>query len=120
MSEDSLQSLRARLAQVDDLERAAAVLEWDHQTYMPPAADHARAAQLATLHRLAHEIFVAEETGRLLADLQSSAADLPADSAVIPDARRRLLTDGQQCVPTTWRSFDRRFAGLDAHRRRVS
>lgn len=80
MSEESLQSLRARLAQVDDLERAAAVLEWDHQTYMPPAADHARAAQLATLHRLAHEIFVAEETGRLLADLQSSAADLPADS----------------------------------------
>ena len=37
--EEKLQQLRSRLAQVDDLGRAAAVLEWDHQTYMPPAAD---------------------------------------------------------------------------------
>jgi carboxypeptidase Taq len=78
--EEQLQQLRIRLAQVDDLERAAAVLDWDQQTYMPPAADAARARQLGTLHRLAHEIFVAEETGRLLADLQTAAAGLPADS----------------------------------------
>ena len=40
--EEKLQQLRSRLAQVDDLGRAAAVLEWDHQTYMPPAADATR------------------------------------------------------------------------------
>ena len=93
--EEKLQQLRSRLAQVDDLGRAAAVLEWDHQTYMPPAADATRARQLATLHRLAHEIFVAEETGRLLADLHSAAADLPPDS------------DEVRLLQVTQRDYDR-------------
>ncbi len=78
--EEKLQQLRARLAQVDDLGRAAGLLGWDQQTYMPPAGDASRAQQLATLNRLAHEIFTAEETGRLLADLRSLGDALPGDS----------------------------------------
>jgi carboxypeptidase Taq len=63
---DALSSLRERLAEVFDLSRAAAVLEWDQETYMPPGGADARAAQVATLRRLAHERFTADEVGAWL------------------------------------------------------
>ncbi|GAK57818.1 carboxypeptidase Taq [Candidatus Vecturithrix granuli] len=64
-----LQQLKDILAEVDDLMRAAAVLQWDLETYMPPGGVEARSQQLATLERLAHTRFVSEEVGRLLEDL---------------------------------------------------
>ena len=60
---DPLAALRDRLAEVSDLQRAAAVLEWDQETYMPPGAAEARAHQVATLRRLAHERFTDEAVG---------------------------------------------------------
>lgn len=33
---EKFDELKARLAEISDLERAAAVLGWDQQTYMPP------------------------------------------------------------------------------------
>src|SRR5690554_2351855 len=41
-----LDALKARLATVSDLNAAAAVLEWDQGTFMPPAAAEARADRL--------------------------------------------------------------------------
>ena len=50
----SLDTLKARLLEVDDLSNAAALLRWDQSTYMPPEGAPARGRQLATLSRLAH------------------------------------------------------------------
>ncbi|MEX1019297.1 MAG: carboxypeptidase M32 [Litorilinea sp.] len=47
--------LRDKLAEIDDIQAAAAVLGWDMTTYMPPGGSAARGRQLATLARLAHE-----------------------------------------------------------------
>jgi carboxypeptidase Taq len=69
--------LRAILAEVDDLRRAAAVLGWDRQTYMPPAGSGGRGEQLATLQRLAHERFTSAEVGELLEALRERAAAEP-------------------------------------------
>jgi carboxypeptidase Taq len=74
-----LQQLAARLGQVDDLQRASAVLEWDQQTYMPPGGAQARAEQMATLEEMAHSIFVSDETGRLLEELRPRLAEWPYD-----------------------------------------
>lgn len=63
---DALPPLRTRLAEVFDLGRAAAVLEWDQETYMPPGGADARAAQVATLRRLAHERFTDDAVGAWL------------------------------------------------------
>lgn len=63
---EPLQQLKDRLAVVADLRAAAAVLEWDQETYMPPGAAEARALQLSTLKRLAHEHFTDDEIGSLL------------------------------------------------------
>jgi carboxypeptidase Taq len=63
---DAMERLRAILAEADDLQRAAAVLAWDRQTYMPPAGGPGRGEQLATLQRLAHERLTSPEVGELL------------------------------------------------------
>ena len=75
-----LQRLREALGEVADLERASAVLGWDQETYMPPGGVEDRAAQLATLSRLAHERFTSDEVARLLERAASEVADQAPDS----------------------------------------
>lgn len=78
--EAKYKELKARLAEVDDLHAAAAVLEWDQNTYMPPGGAPARARQIATLERLAHEKLTDAELGRLLDDLRPYEEGLPYDA----------------------------------------
>jgi carboxypeptidase Taq len=70
------EELTARLGEVADFNSAAGVLSWDQQTYMPPGAIRARAQQLTTLRRTAHERFTSDEIGQLLDDLEPQAAEL--------------------------------------------
>lgn len=77
---EKLRELKARLIEINDLESAAALLHWDQATYMPPGGAPARARQLATLGRLAHEKFIDPAIGRLLDELQSYEEDLSFDS----------------------------------------
>jgi len=76
----ALDTLKARLLEVDDLSNAAALLRWDQTTYMPPEGAPARGRQLATLSRLAHELFTHAETGRLLDAAAKETASLPFES----------------------------------------
>lgn len=82
-------TLRNRLGWIHDLKASAAVLEWDQETYLPDGATALRAAQVATLHRLAHEAFTDAETGRLLdaAERQADPAE-EAEGALIDVTRR--------------------------------
>ena len=75
-----LQELRARLAEGADLRRAAGVLGWEQRVTMPPRGTEARADQLATLGRIAHERFVDDEVGRLLDAAEPLVESLPDDS----------------------------------------
>ena len=79
---EALPGLRQRMARVTDLRAAEAVLSWDQETYMPPGAIEARAAQLTTLARVAHEEFVAEEIAALLEAAEAEAEGLDYDSDV--------------------------------------
>jgi len=67
------QALLSRLSDVTSLEQAAAALGYDQQTAMPPGGAQGRARQLALLSRLSHDMFTAEETGRLL---EAAAAEV--------------------------------------------
>ncbi len=75
-----LDELRARLAEGADLRRAAAVLGWEQRVSMPPRGTEARADQLATLGRIAHERFVDDEVGRLLDAAEPLVESLPYDA----------------------------------------
>ena len=68
-----LQTLKMRLAEVVDLQRSAALLSWEQQTYMPPGGAKARAEQLATLQGLAHRLFITDEIGGLVKELSNSS-----------------------------------------------
>ena len=72
--------LKNRLMEIDDIGQAESVLGWDMETMMPPKGAAARAEQLSTLARLAHEKFISPEMGRLLDDLRSYGESLPYDS----------------------------------------
>jgi carboxypeptidase Taq len=98
-----LNQLREKLAEISDLKFAAAVLNWDQQTYMPRKGDQDRGYQLSTLDRLAHVMFTSDTVGRLLEDLQPYAAQLPDDS---DEARLIKVTSREYTknlkVPSEW------------------
>ena len=75
-----LQELKNRLIEINDIESAASVLDWDQATYMPSGGASARGRQLATLRQIAHEKFTDAAIGQLLEDLRSYEASLVYDS----------------------------------------
>lgn len=72
--------LKTRLAAIHDINKTASLLGWDQQVMMPRGGSGARAEQLATLGRLAHELFIDSAIGRLLDELAPYEASLPYDS----------------------------------------
>ena len=88
---DRLSALRARLEEIDDIQRAAAVLGWDQMTYMPEGGNRGRGEQLATLASLAHERFVDAEFQELLHAFAQEVAGAPAD-----DVRHAFLRTVQR------------------------
>jgi carboxypeptidase Taq len=81
--EDNLSKLKTLLGEVHDLEKAAALLNWDMQTYMPRGGTSARSHQSATLSRLAHDKFTADEIGRLLEDLEAATRSQPYEDDTV-------------------------------------
>jgi carboxypeptidase Taq len=98
---EKLEELKKRLAVVSDLQHASSVLGWDQQTYMPPRGAPARAEQLATLRRLAHEHFTADAIGALLNDLADYAAklDYASDEASLIRVTRRDYDKAKRVPP---------------------
>ncbi len=88
-SSNPMEELRARLAELDDLRSASSLLEWDHQTMMPPNGSMTRAESIATVQRIAHELFISDETGLLL---ETAAKDVDGASPDSDDARLVKVT----------------------------
>ncbi len=78
--EKKLEDLKTQLAEITDLNNAAALLYWDQATYMPAGGAPARGRQLATLAKLSQEKFIDPAIGRLLDDLRPYEESLPYDS----------------------------------------
>jgi carboxypeptidase Taq len=77
---DLLHDLRTQLLHIHDLEASAALLGWDQRSYMPPGGATARARQIGTLLRLAHEAFTSSAIGHLLDKLRPLEDSLEYDS----------------------------------------
>jgi len=89
---EPVEQLRNHLATLSDLHNAAALLQWDQQTMMPPRGRGARAETAATLRRIAHERFTASETGALIDAARAALDGAPPDSdeaRLVAVARRR-------------------------------
>jgi carboxypeptidase Taq len=66
----SYRKLLKRMREVSLLNTISGVIEWDQNTYMPPAAAAYRAEQFAVLGERAHRLFTAGVVGNLLADCE--------------------------------------------------
>jgi carboxypeptidase Taq len=91
MAQDAMSKLRERLGEVADLHSAARLLGWDEQVGMPPGGVEARASQLGTLDRIAHEKLVDDEVGKLLEEL-ADQVDIDGeddDASLVRVAQRR-------------------------------
>ena len=89
---DPFEPLREHLAALADLRNVAQLLDWDQQTMMPPGGAPARAETAATVQRISHEMFVSDETGRLLEAAEAHLNGAPADSddaSLVRVTRRR-------------------------------
>src|SRR5438045_5026130 len=88
----NLDALRARLAELADLDSAGSLLEWDHQTMMPVSGGPARAHSLSTVRQVRHERFIPSQTGRLL---EGAAVELDGlapesdEASMVRGVRRR-------------------------------
>jgi carboxypeptidase Taq len=80
MTEQRFEQLQERLAETQDLTKAATLLFWDQRVMMPPGGSDARAEAIATVTRLAQERFVTKDIGRLLEDLRGFEESSDYDS----------------------------------------
>ncbi|WCB94642.1 Thermostable carboxypeptidase 1 [Baekduia alba] len=93
-----IDALRARLAELNDLRLVGQLVGWDQRTMMPPAGGPERAEQLATLQRIGHERFIADEVGEWLAaaagaDLNEVDRDIVRVTQRDYDRARRVPTE---------------------------
>jgi len=104
---------RDLLGEVFDLQAATAVLSWDQNTYMPPGGAEARAFQLSTLSRLAHERFTGEAFGEALEAAEQATAGSPPESDEFCLAKRtRREYDKRRRVPAEWVAEHARLTAL--------
>lgn len=97
----ALDAFLKRSHDVHNLNMANAVLNWDQRTNMPPKGAEARAKQLGTLAKVAHELWTCRETQDLLAAAEGEAGQYPEDSpqrAMLRVGRRDM--DKAVKVPT--------------------
>jgi carboxypeptidase Taq len=80
VSQAKFDELRARLAEISDLVKTAALLGWDQHVMMPPRGAGLRAEQMATVGRIAHQKFTSAEVGTMIDDLQGWAEQHDYDS----------------------------------------
>jgi carboxypeptidase Taq len=80
------------MAELADLRSMSQLLDWDQQTMMPPRGAIARAEVSATIQRISHDMFISDDTGRLI---EAAAARLNGanpdsdDAALVRVVRRR-------------------------------
>jgi carboxypeptidase Taq len=97
---EKLNQLKELLGEVDDISKAAAILEWDQQVNMPPGGNDARGQQLATLSKIAQEKFITDEIGGLLEDLKAEYAGSDSDDAVMVRVAARDYDKAKRVPPS--------------------
>src|SRR4051812_9201920 len=89
-------ALKSRLEDVNAINAAIAMMDWDQQTYMPRGGAEARAEHVGILSRMAHEMFTADETKNLLAKANADDEDQAAMLRVVKrdlDLATKIPTD---------------------------
>jgi carboxypeptidase Taq len=68
-AEKAEETLRKQIAELQHLDHAIAVLEWDEETSLPPLGHQQRGEQLATLECLRHGMLTSDQLGDLIEEV---------------------------------------------------
>ena len=106
--EQKFTELKVRLAEIDDLNMAASLLNWDQSTYMPAGGAEARGRQMATLAKISQEKFIDPEIGHLLDALRPYEESLPfeSDEASLLRVTRRDYEQATKIPPEFMAEFN--------------
>ena len=88
------QSLRAQISELRHLDQTIALLDWDEETMLPPAARVGRGEQLATLEGLRHALLVSDRLGDLVEEIAAQSEGnerLARELALLRRLRRHAL-----------------------------
>src|ERR1044072_6316734 len=89
----AVQRLVARYQDLQAIEAAISLMNWDRQVLMPPGGAEARTAQVGRLTRRQHELLVSDETLRLLEDAGREAEPGSDDAATVRVLQREIDTE---------------------------
>ncbi len=114
---DAQERLSTLWREIDDLNSASAVLQWDQETYMPPRGQAGRGRQLATLAGLWHEKITAPglreaieaceaqaEPGGDLEALAKEARRLHDRAARVPAALTKAIAEANSAGLAAWQA----------------
>lgn len=92
--------LLEKIQQLNDVQKAGAVLSWDRETNMPRAGAAVRTQQMTTLARLSHQMFTSDEMGELIerAAEEVALAEYDSTPASLLRVVQRQYADAR-CLP---------------------
>ena len=94
------EALAAHIAEYNDLLNILNTLKWDTRTQMPAGGAATRGAQLATLTKIAKDVFVSDKTARLLDAAEAEMTGANADAYAARALRQtRDAYDIQKRIP---------------------
>ena len=70
---NTLETLKSHIAEIQDIRSAQGLLGWDMETFMPAKGTAIRASQSSTLAKLSHQMLTDPKVGDWLKELQASA-----------------------------------------------
>ncbi len=73
-------TLLERVQELNDLQKASALLMWDRQVIMPEAGNDVRVKQITTLRRLTHNMFTDDSFGELIEEAAQEIDGKPYES----------------------------------------
>jgi carboxypeptidase Taq len=83
-----VKQLLDRWGEFEDVTRAASILEWDQETYLPKEGASARGNHIATLAGLAHERIKSKKFRRALREAERCRGLTSKEKAMVREARR--------------------------------
>lgn len=79
MTEKIIQ-LKEILNKIEDLNHTNALLDWDHQVYIPPSGTEERSEMMTTISEISHNFATSDELGKLIYDLEEEFNSLDPNS----------------------------------------
>jgi len=98
---DAITALRLQIAELHHLDQTVALLEWDEETYLPPAGLAQRGEQTATLESLRHGILVSDHFADLIEEAAGETdgdVDLERELFLVRRERQRALAFPERLV----------------------